>query len=155
MAVKYAEDKGLGIIIAAETNCHSSIFGPTTNKRGEQLELFIVRYKLHVENNSHIPRYESRGAATCIDITLTARLGASVMDWQVNKAFNSSNHNSIEYKLEADMFTIEPQWLWAKADWSKFSSEIEKNLRTEVKFVIGQKECDHMVNVFKIQLTML
>ena len=62
---RYAEDKRLGIIIAADTNCHSSLFGPSTNKRGEQLELFIAKYKLNVENNSHIPTYESRGAETC------------------------------------------------------------------------------------------
>ena len=49
---RYAEDKRLGIIIAADTNCHSSLFGPSTNKRGEQLELFIAKYKLNVENNS-------------------------------------------------------------------------------------------------------
>ena len=64
--MRYAEDKSLGILIAADTNCHSSLFGPSTNKRGEQLELFIARYKLHIENNSHIPTCESRGAATCI-----------------------------------------------------------------------------------------
>ena len=123
-AVKYAEDKRLGIIIAADTNCHSSLFGPSTNKRGEQLELIIAKYKLNVENNSHTPTYESRGAATCVDITLTARLGTSVMNWQVDKKFNGSDHNSIEYTLEADLIKIEPQWFWAKADWNKFSTEI-------------------------------
>ena len=145
-AVQYAEDKGIGIIIAADTNCHSSLFGPTTNKRGELLELFIAKYKLHVENNSHIPTYESRGAATCIDITLTARLGASIMNWQVNRTFNGSDHNSIEYKLAIDRIIIEPQWIWAKADWDKFGSKVEKNIQTEGKFVIDQKECDNMVN---------
>ena len=47
---RYAEVKRLGIIMAADTNCHSSLFGPSTNKRGEQLELFIAKYKLNVEN---------------------------------------------------------------------------------------------------------
>ena len=78
--MKYAEEKRLGILIAGDTNCHSSLFGPSTNKRGEQLELFIAKYKLQIENNSHIPTYESRGAATCIDITLTAGLGVSVQN---------------------------------------------------------------------------
>ena len=41
--VKYAEEKRLGIIIAADTNCHSSLYGLSTNKRGEQIELFIAK----------------------------------------------------------------------------------------------------------------
>ena len=145
---RYAEDKRLGIIIAADTNCHSSLFGPSTNKRGEQLELFIAKYKLNVENNSHIPTYESRGAETCIDVTLTARLGVSIADWEVNREYNGSDHNSIEYKLKVDKIKVEPQWLWAKADWELFATEMEKCLITETKFVLDQKECDNMVNHF-------
>ena len=109
--MRYVEDKRLGILLAADTNCHSTLFGPSTNKRGEQLELFIAKYKLQVENNSHIPTYESRGAETCIDITLTARLGVSVMDWEVERGYNGSDHNSITYKLMTDKLNIEPQWL--------------------------------------------
>ena len=60
--MRYAEDKRLGVLMAADTNCQSILFGPSTNKRGEQLELFIARYMLQVENDSHIPTYESRGA---------------------------------------------------------------------------------------------
>ena len=64
--------------LAADTNCHSTIFGPNTNKRGEQLEIFIAKFKLNIENNCHTPTYESRGAKTCIDITLTTRLVVTV-----------------------------------------------------------------------------
>ena len=105
---RYAEDKRLGIIIAADTNYHSSLFGPSTNKRGEQLELFIAKYKLNVENNSHIPTYESRGAETCIDVTLTARLGVSTADWEVNREYNGSDHNSIKYKLKVCLLYTSP-----------------------------------------------
>ena len=144
--MKYAEDKGLGILIAADTNCHSSLFGPSTNKRGEQLELFIAKYKLHIENNSHIPTYESRGAATCIDITLTARMGVSVQKWEVNRGFNGSDHNSIEFELMTDKITLEPQWIWSQANWEMFSIEIKNNLITQSKYAITQRECDNMVN---------
>ena len=144
--MRYAEDKSLGILIAADTNCHSSLFGPSTNKRGEQLELFIARYKLHIENNSHIPTYESRGAATCIDITLTARMGVSVQNWEVSRDFNGSDHNSIEFDLKTDKITLEPQWIWSQANWELFSSEIKNNLITQSKYAITQRDCDNMVN---------
>ena len=144
--MKYAEDKNLGILIAADTNCHSSLFGPSTNRRGEQLKLFIAKYKLHIENNSHIPTYESRGAAICIDITLTSRLGVSVQNWEVHRDFHGSDHNSIEFKLDIDKVTVDPQWIWSRADWGSFSSEIENNLIVQSKYVITQRECDNMVN---------
>ena len=137
--LRYAEDKRLGIIIGADTNCHSTLFGPSSNKRGEQFELFIAQYKLNVENNSHIPTYESRGTGTCIDVTLTARLGVSATDWEVNREYNGSDHNSIEYKLKVDKIKVEPQWLWAKADWDLFAAEIDKHLITETKFILDQK----------------
>ena len=95
----YAKEKGLGILLGADTNSHSCTFGPDTNKRGEQLELFIAKHNLHIENNSHTPTYESRGAKTCIDITLTSRLDVSVKNWHVNQDFNGSDHNNIEYYI--------------------------------------------------------
>ena len=144
--LRYAENNRLSILIAADTNSHSSLFGPSTNKRGEQIELFIAKYKLTVENNSHIPTYESRGAETCVDVTLTAKLGDSVMDWEVNRNYNGSDHNSIEYKMLVDKIKVEPQWLWAKADWDIFATEITKHLQTEPKFILDQEECDNMVN---------
>ena len=80
--MRYAEDKGLGVILCIDSNCHSQLFDPSTNKRGEALELFIAKYNLQVENTCHTPTYESRGAKTCIDITLTTRLSVSVTNWQ-------------------------------------------------------------------------
>ena len=41
---------------------------------------------------------------------------------------------------------MEPQWLWAKADWDLFAIEMNKHLITETKFILDQKECDNMVN---------
>ena len=61
MTLRYVEVKSLGEILAADTNCHSSSFGPTTNKRGEQLEFFISQYNINIEK-SYLPIYESRGA---------------------------------------------------------------------------------------------
>ena len=42
--MQYAETKGYGIILGMDTNAHSTSFGPDTNKRGEELDLFIAQY---------------------------------------------------------------------------------------------------------------
>ena len=56
----YAEQKGFGIILGMDSNAHSTSFGPDTNKRGEDLDLFIAQYKLDIANCSHDPTFESR-----------------------------------------------------------------------------------------------
>ena len=99
------------MILRIDSNCHSQLFGPTKNKRGEALELFIAKYNLQVENTCHTPTYESRGAKTCIDVTLTARLPVSVKDWAVCREENGSDHNTINFKLSVEHTQIDPQWL--------------------------------------------
>ena len=92
--MKYAEEKGLRVILGIDSNCHSQLYGPMTNKRGEALKLF----NLQVENTCHTPTNESRGAKTCIDVTLTARLSVSVQDWHVSREENGSDHNTINFQ---------------------------------------------------------
>ena len=49
-ALYYAQQQGLAVIIGMDSNAHSSSFGNTTNKRGDQLDLFIAHHKLDIEN---------------------------------------------------------------------------------------------------------
>ena len=144
----YAENKGLGLILGRDSNCHSKLFGPTSNKRGENLELFIAKYNLQIENNCHMPTYESRGAKTCIDVTLTARLLISIMDWAVCQEENGSDHNTILYNLSISTTKLEPQWLWSKANLELFQTELDKHLRISKPEVIKQRTIDNMIDSF-------
>ena len=76
--VKYAENKDLELLIGVDTNYHSNLFGEETNKRGYDLEEFIIKNGLAVENTGTIPTFETiranRRMATCIDATLTRDL---------------------------------------------------------------------------------
>ena len=38
----YAEQKGLGVILGADTNAHSTSYGTTNNSRGDLMDLFIT-----------------------------------------------------------------------------------------------------------------
>ena len=40
----------MGIIIGADTNCHSNLFGEDTNKRGRDFEEFVIENALAIEN---------------------------------------------------------------------------------------------------------
>ena len=70
--MEYVEQKGLGVILGADTNAHSTSYGSTNNARGDLMDLFITRYKLDIENRGDTPTYESKGAKTHIDVTLTS-----------------------------------------------------------------------------------
>ena len=87
-ALDYAQKQGLAVILGMDSNAHSSSFGSTANKRGEQLDLFIAH---HIENQGLTPTFQARGAQTIIDITLTARLSVSVTNWTVSQEYNGSD----------------------------------------------------------------
>ena len=109
-ALNYAQQHGLAVIIGMDSNAHSSSFGTTTNKRGEQLDLFIAHHKLDIDNQGHTPTFQARGAATILDITLTARLSVSVINWTVSQNYNGSDHNTITFQVEQDKQRINPTW---------------------------------------------
>ena len=102
--VKYAEDKDSELLIGVDTNCHSNLFGDETNKRGYDLEEFIIENGLAVENTGTIPTFETiranRRMATCIDATLTRDLGDKISNWKVDQTYNGSDHNTITFEIE-------------------------------------------------------
>ena len=71
-ALYYAQKNGLAIIIGMDSNAHSSSFGNTTNKRGEQLDLFIAHHKLDIENQGLTLTFQARGAETIICLLYTS-----------------------------------------------------------------------------------
>ena len=144
-ALDYAQNQGLAVIIGMDSNAHSSSFGNTTNKRGEQLDLFIAHHKLDIENQGLTPTFQARGAETIIDITLTARLSVSVTNWTVSQEYNGLDHNTITFQVEQDKQKIEPTWKWHKADWTGFNLALQYNpLRIPV--TVTQRTCEKLLD---------
>ena len=106
--LQYAEMKGFGIILGMDSNAHSTSFDPDTNKWGKDLDLFIAQYKLNIANCSHDPTSESRGAKTCIDITLSSHLVVSLYNWHFDRSYNGSDRNSICFTADSDVITTFP-----------------------------------------------
>ena len=70
-AVEYALKKGLAIIIGMDSNAHSTSFRPTSNARGEILDLFTAKYGLDIEHRGNTPTFCGRGCATFIAVSYT------------------------------------------------------------------------------------
>ena len=144
--LRYAEHKWYGIILDMDSNAHSTSFGPDTNKRGEDHDLFIAQYKLDIVNCSHEPTFESRGARTCIDITLSTRLVVSLQDWRVDRSYNGSDHNSIYFQACVDLISTSPSWLWNQANRPLFTDYIDCHLRTHIPNNVTQRHLDYAVD---------
>jgi hypothetical protein len=71
------------LVVAADTNSHSMLWGESTNARGEEWEELILAHNLRVENMKNCPHtFENeQGHRSHIDVTLTR--GVEVTEWKV------------------------------------------------------------------------
>ena len=122
--IDYANDKGYAILLGIDSNCHSTLYGLETNRRGEELEDFIAKNRLYVENIGTTPTFNTKWVTSIIDITLTSHMAMSVKNWQVSQEYNGSDHNSIEFELDKEKVIIEEQCQYHKADWNLFANDL-------------------------------
>ena len=124
----YRQQRGYALLIGADSNCHSTIFGHETNKRGEILEEFITTHRLAVENQGRKYTYNCSTGRSIIDITLTTRLSVTINNWRVaDTEINFSDHNSIYYELKTDKYTPPKARKWHLADWNLFRENLKEN----------------------------
>ena len=140
----FANERGLGLIIGMDSNCHSTLFGPKQNQRGYLFDELIANNNLTIENVGHSPTYESRGNKTCIDVTLSRGLRQTINDWVVDRGYNGSDHNYIKFSLQTVTATVLRIWQWHKADWETFKTEMKK-LEYKTPTVLNQGSCEDMV----------
>ena len=129
--VQMATKKDYALILGMDSNAHSTLYGPVNNKRGEEIEDFVLKHQLRVENCGNVPTFEiMRGAKkveTFIDVTLTRGLPMPIAGWMVDRSYNQSDHNTIRFGItiaESEPEIIRP---WSKADWGIFASVLKEN----------------------------
>ena len=145
----FATRKGWAVLIGMDSNCHSVIYGLETNTRGEKLEEFIAETGLEVVNIGKEPTYESRGNSTRIDITLTRDSRYDILDWEVDRRYNASDHNTIKFKIGRDKIVLPKTWKWHKAEWEKFSDSL-LNYKTTMPNVIKDEDCEkELTNIYR------
>ena len=129
--MEYRQHRGYALLIGADSNCHSTLFGHETNKRGETLEEFITTNRLAVENQGKKYTYNCSTGKSIIDITLTAKLAVTITNWRVaEEEINFSDHNSIYFELKTDKYTPPKARKWHLADWHLFKETlIGKSMR--------------------------
>ena len=128
-----------------DTNAHSELYGNETNRRGEIFEEFILAHNFKVENRGREPTFESHNGATIIDVTMTLATSLSVSDWQVDRSYNGSDHNTITFSLGREKIQDSPHRPWNKADWFLFRDLLQKET-FNIPSLITDKKLDRLLD---------
>ena len=144
----YADSKNVEMILGIDTNSHSTMYGKDTNKRGKDMEEFIIDNGLSIENIGKIPTFETiRGnlkMATCIDVTLSRGLDDKIAKWTVDQTYNGSDHNTITFEIVRKNLKMEKTRNWDKGDWPAFKGRIYHENFNEPE-IVTEKKLDNCV----------
>ena len=122
------------ILIGTDSNSHSTVWNsPSTDKRGELLEFFLIDNNLSCCNVGNNPTFVSGSDfSSIIDLTLANyRLSQRVSNWHVEQVLHSTDHFRICFNISnCSNFRIEPveTWNYRKGAWSYFKSQLELGL---------------------------
>ena len=126
--VEYADAKKLPLLMAFDSNAHSTLYGPEDNERGVDFEEFITQNNLLVENRGNQSTFHAfrRGAPIDAfnDVTHSKNL-IPLHDWKIHdQSYNGSDHHTITWFLP----TVPPPppliRPWLKAKWNVFTEQI-------------------------------
>ena len=152
----YIEREGVKMILGVDTNAHSQLYGPDTNKRGELLEEFIFTHGIFVENIGTIPTFEvyrqGQDIQTHIDATLT-RGEVKVINWGVDQSYNASDHNTIRWEIPDEPPPVPLIRPWHKAKWDVFTKEMSKQT-LEYPDIFTEKKLDRLTVRFTAAIRM-
>ena len=123
--LEYRQSKRLGMILAIDSNAHSTLWGHANNPRGAALTEIISEYCLLLRNIGIEYTYNCQLGKSVIDLTLTCNLGAGIMDRKVHRTLNFSDHNTITYTIANKILELPASRSWAKAEWEGFERELE------------------------------
>jgi hypothetical protein len=114
-----------------DSNSHSDVWGPTSNRRGTLMETLLFKYELCVLNEGHSPTFETRQAAACIYITVATPALASLLNkWTVQNEKQMCDHHLItmELLLRPDKMPLRKGRNLKKVDWKEFKHLIDSSL---------------------------
>ena len=146
----FAENKQYSLLIAMDSNAHSTLYGPTENERGRNLERFILDTNLWVANRGITPTFQTIRAESFIDVTLTRDV--NVYNWRVSTEYNASDHNSLLYSIcGVEPLPARQMRPWKQANWNKFNEELRKTGYT-VPQRIDSIKLDKMVDYLHLRI---
>ncbi|CAN0037061.1 unnamed protein product, partial [Heterosigma akashiwo] len=124
------------MILACDTNAHSSLWYSKSEDRREGMEVFAIQQGLAVMNRrSRFTTYDGSRGATNIDVVLAGEdLGGRVSGWRVVPEQSDCDHNYVQFDLglggEVESSTREiALYSHRKMDIQKLQEEVQRGLQ--------------------------
>ena len=108
--------------MGSEMCIRDRIYGPDQNPRGTDLEVFLFRHGLHVENRGTTPTFQTSVRSSFIDVTLTRDLPTAISGCTVDTRFNGLDHNTVVFSLALGFEYVPSSRPWGRADWGLFTN---------------------------------
>ena len=148
--VEYADNHQLPLLMAFDSNAHSTLYGPTTNRRGTIFEEFILQHGMKVENRGEAPTFHAfrHGGSidTNIDVTLTKRM-IPLQFWRVESdVFNGSDHHNIRWELPLELDDPPLIRPWKAAKWDVFAKTINDHDFAELPRNFTKRKIDKFLD---------
>lgn len=154
--------KNKKVLIAADVNSRSLLWGPSEDENGKLIEDLIIKHNLVVLNNPNKgPTFETTNGISYIDVTLaTPALIPMILNWDVKTKLTTGDHKVIEIEIGApsgiSRENLEPaRFCLAKADWNKFSEHFKSQTESWMEAAIPRNPSEakalatEMTNIIK------
>ena len=123
------------IIIGTDSNSHSTVWNcPSSDKRGELIEQFLIDNDLTCLNVGNSPTFRNgAGNTSIIDLTIANfRLASCISNWKVEQLLHSTDHYRLNYTInDCPNFRTQTAEVWnfKKGDWLYFKCQLELGLK--------------------------
>lgn len=127
--MRKAQRKDKEVIICADSNAHSSLWGcEDTNKRGEKVEEIIFSRNLTLHNTGDHFTFHNRRAQTIIDITMSTNgIAEAIKEWHVSEEVQGSDHLLINFQITISSNEVIYKRDFEKGDWDLFQAHLDRN----------------------------
>ena len=129
--VQHCQNKAAPLIMGLDSNSHSTLWGPTQNTRGSELEDFINANGLVVLNDGQRPTWSQGERVSYIDITVINRYAAEKFygeNWEVQEGESFSDHKLITFDIIPPLLTPRATRNMKNFDWHRFRVSVDREL---------------------------
>lgn len=124
--VNFCAENNLQAVLGLDCNAHHVVWGSTdTNKRGECLLEFILKYNLEIINMGNDPTFITSNRSEVIDITLaTSLISKNIKKWRVDGRPSGSDHQNIHFEFNSNLSFDRRFRDPMRTNWKKFQEEL-------------------------------
>ena len=111
------------VLLAGDFNCHSTLWGDSSNRRGDTLEEWIHTNNITLHNEEGIHTWSNYRSSSTLDLTLsTAGLTPALTNWEAIEGI--SDHKLIRWNINISEPMTKIRSI-KKTDWNGFKKELE------------------------------